>query len=781
MSTGVTTQNYEESEPIGRESRPDRHDEGVFAERIARGLRSVSDLLARAGLGSWEAPASRWVPPGPGQTGELERLSAAIGAAGSRRLRGGEWGPDDDFFGAGGSSVEAVELVAELSRELGILFTLDEFFVDARPRRLAERWLERVGGAVPVLAPATASAPAAPAPTEPALDAASDAEEDLRAIQADVNLADALPWVGRPAHQPPRRILLTGATGFLGSHLLFDLLRHSDSHVVALVRGATDRASQDRLAEALQSFGLPWSAELQRRVTVVAGDIQRPFLGWAPQRWQSLSGEIDSVVNVAAAVDFLRGYRSLRQSNVTGPLTLAQFAMTGRPKPLHHISSIAVFNEVGIDSMGEDDPVAHVDRLFAGYDKSKWAAEAALRRAREHGLTVTFLRPGGIGGHTETGAYNPKDLSSAFIAAWLALRSMPEFRYLNVAPVDWVSRIAAQIVLEPTAWGYNYNLVGKPSSQREVYRDMAFGGMNVCIRPLLEWRREFLAHLHKSPAAHLESLAKVLQSPSAFKLVEATLTGPAATGQRTEAFIRRWNLPPPARFDGRAQLAELERLVRDGRAVLPGREAPPYLQFDETMKGEVGPIDGPAASCTFEFRLAVASFHQLVKDRRVDVHGEVHCQALHSQALEVERGDLWVRPDDGVPERHGLAHPLLRYYLVLRAPDGQRWWLSGTKLARPGRDLWRQGRTLRVEGGREGEAATLTGELVVPSDSYVREQVDGIRVNPSIPAAERRLAKLLWLGWFGAQVGLGFLDPLLRATAELLDTRRAWEPKEPQS
>ncbi|MGW0828524.1 acyltransferase domain-containing protein [Streptomyces sp. NPDC002845] len=57
---------------------------------------------------------------------------------------------------------------------------------------------------------------------------------------------------------------------------------------------------------------------------------------------------------------------------------VAELATTGRPKPLHHISSVAVFNEVGITAMGEDDPLARVDRLIAGYRDSF----AVLRRSR---------------------------------------------------------------------------------------------------------------------------------------------------------------------------------------------------------------------------------------------------------------------------------------------------------------------------------------------------------------------------------------------------------------
>ncbi|MER6735590.1 thioester reductase domain-containing protein, partial [Streptomyces puniciscabiei] len=764
----------------------------------------------------------------------------AVAAAAGRYLPAGHLPPDADFFDAGGTSVHAVELVAELEGELGIEFDLDEVFADARPISLARRWLQAAGaetsseaappavpagtpaptaeGTLPVPAAGTlpvsgAGAVAAPAPgtlplsaagalpppaprtlpspaprTPPALHPragrgddryARARREDLEQILADLALADRLPFADVPEPLPPRRVLLTGATGFLGSHMLLDLLRHSDAHVYCLVRAADEEAAVARLGEALKSYRLPWSSEVRRRVTVLPGDIRRPRLGLSDELWHTLAHELDSVVGVAAAVDFLRGYQSLRASNVLGALTLAELAATGRPKPLHHISSIAVFNEVGITSMGEDDPLAHVDRLVSGYDQSKWAAEVALRRARDHGLVVTALRPGGIGGHTKTGAYNPQDLSSGLISAFGRFRTVPAFRYLNAAPVDWVSRVAVAAICEPDAWGYDYNLTGVPNTLDDVVRDMALGGMHVRVQDWDEWRTDALARLAADPVPELAFLTRVLQSPTALKLCEATLKGPAAESARTAALVEALGLPPAARYDAQAQLRTFERLAQDGLARLPHKDDRPYLWFSETTQGSVGPVGAPADSpCSMALTLSIASMYQLVKERRVDVTGEVVCTAVHPEPLVVERGDIWVRPEEGIPQQHGLKHQLLRYRLRLRDADGGHWWLEGHKYARARRDLWRQTRALTVRIGREGEPASLAGEVVVPADSYVRDQIDGIKVDPRLTSQEKRAAKLTWLAWFGLEMGRGLLGPFARAAADLLDLRRTPTPTE---
>ncbi|MFJ9354216.1 thioester reductase domain-containing protein [Streptomyces mirabilis] len=760
---------------------------------------------------------------------DVAALAAAIAAVAGRHLPEGHLSTDVDFFDAGGTSVGAVELVAALEDELGMAIALDDVFADARPTSLAHRRLSTAGATAALSAPAASKTPTpgvirapdtagtarsegtsasvtvgspppssaagtrpAPAPgilpvpaprTAPAAVTSASyptaRPEDLDQILADLALADRLPWTGDPEPLPPRRILLTGATGFLGSHMLLDLLRHSDAHVYCLVRAADEEAALGRLGEALKRYELPWSSEVRRRVTVLPGDIRRSHLGLSDELWTTLTHELDSVVGVAAAVDFLRGYQSLRQSNVVGSLTLAELAATGRPKPLHHISSIAVFNEVGITAMGEDDPLAHVDRLVAGYDQTKWAAEVALRRARDHGLIVTALRPGGIGGHTRTGAYNPQDLSSGLLSAFGRFRTVPAFSHLNAAPVDWVSRVAVGVVCEPDAWGYDYNLTGVPNTLDDVVRDMALGGMHVRVQDWDEWRTHALARLEAEPVPELAFLTRVLQTPTALRLCEATLKGPAATAERTAALVEALGLRPAARYDAQAQLRTFERLAQDGLARLPHKDDQPYLWFSETTEGGVGPVGAPADTpCSMALTLSLASMYQLVKERRVDVTGELTCAAVHPEPLVVEHGDVWIRPEEGIPQRHGMRHRLLTYRLALRDAEGGRWWLEGHKYARARRDVWRQTRALTVEIGREGAPAALAGELVVPADSYLRDQVDGIKVDPRLTSQEKRAAKLTWLAWFGLEMGRGLLGPFARAAADLLDLRRTTTPSE---
>ncbi|MGW7047340.1 phosphopantetheine-binding protein [Streptomyces avermitilis] len=237
----------------------DRLYEGELIESGPRGSAAIAGLLARFQPPAPQPPSvdSANDPEGPVDgtpAWGLEQLAKAIVSKAAALLGGKGIDAETDLFDAGATSVDAVRLVAVLDRDLNVRLSLDDVFADARPRRLAQRWLgsptrrtlpeaSATTGALelPVASAPSATTtaslgtglmpadPVAPDETLPALD---DHAEDLTLIMADLARADLLPWCGDPEPVPPRRVLLTGVTGFLGGHMLLDLLRHSDAHVV---------------------------------------------------------------------------------------------------------------------------------------------------------------------------------------------------------------------------------------------------------------------------------------------------------------------------------------------------------------------------------------------------------------------------------------------------------------------------------------------------------------------------------------------------------------------
>jgi thioester reductase-like protein len=91
----------------------------------------------------------------------------------------------------------------------------------------------------------------------------------------------------RPDWRSPREVLLTGATGFLGAHLLRELLDATDARVWCLVRAPDEAGVLDRIAQAAARYQLP--APDPDRLAPLPGDLAEPGLGLSDRRFQALA------------------------------------------------------------------------------------------------------------------------------------------------------------------------------------------------------------------------------------------------------------------------------------------------------------------------------------------------------------------------------------------------------------------------------------------------------------------------------------------------------------
>ena len=113
------------------------------------------------------------------------------------------------------------------------------------------------------------------------------------------------------------RLLLTGATGFLGGELLVRLVERTDRDIITLVRADDQEAAQARLDATLAQL-LPPEAVTPGRVRAVAAHLDRPGLGLAERERDALAAEIDTVVHCAASVQFTLPYDEAHAINVGG-------------------------------------------------------------------------------------------------------------------------------------------------------------------------------------------------------------------------------------------------------------------------------------------------------------------------------------------------------------------------------------------------------------------------------------------------------------------------------
>lgn len=266
-------------------------------------------------------------------------------------------------------------------------------------------------------------------------------------------------------------VLLTGATGFLGSQLLRELLATTPATVYCMVRGGGAQAELRRRVHASYgATGLPPLTEAEAtRIVPVAGDLAAPSLGLSPLEFDRLADAVDVIIHNAATVRFLAPYRVLRAPNVLGTREILRLATHRRAKWLHFVSTIAIFRGAAEPDVptrtGEADDITQLGRsLHQGYALSKWAAEMLLGAARRRGALVNVFRLGYVSGLTTTGAASTDDARTLFMKACRELRAAPRIdRLMDMAPVDAVARAIILLAGRASAPAGDFHLVNHRS------------------------------------------------------------------------------------------------------------------------------------------------------------------------------------------------------------------------------------------------------------------------------------------------------------------------------
>jgi thioester reductase-like protein len=320
--------------------------------------------------------------------------------------------------------------------------------------------------------------------------------------------ASALPT---PA-SPPRTILLTGGTGFLGAFILGELLERTDATIYCLVRAVDSLEGEQRLAKNLARYDLP-TANLTERVRVIVGDLDQPLLGLSYERFDLLGARLDAIYHVGALVNWAYPYRSLMAANVQGTEEVIRLASHLKRKPIHHVSTVGVF-PIGIPQLGvlgEKDGLVvpgHSAWLGTGYNQSKWVAEKLLYTAgARRGVPVSIYRPGFVTGRTDTGAtqLSRHDFIAAFLKGVIHMRAAPRLDLaLDLMPVDYLARAIVELSRKPAAPGHPlaFNMVNPtPLKYEGVYQLLRDDGYAIETVDYAPWRDRVLALAH-DPGDH---------------------------------------------------------------------------------------------------------------------------------------------------------------------------------------------------------------------------------------------------------------------------------------
>ena len=248
------------------------------------------------------------------------------------------------------------------------------------------------------------------------------------------------------------QVLLTGATGLIGSEFLRRLLTWDpDGGVTLLVRPKGPRSAQARVVGLLgQLFpGMPSTTGIASRIRIVEGSLQADRLGLSSAAFGELASTLTSIYHVGADVRFDLPLEDARETNVKGTGRVLELALAasrrGQLERFHHVSTFAAGRIDGASWIPEAPPV--LDRGFRNtYEQSKAEAEAlVLESSRE--VPVTIHRAGIVLGDSRTGWTSKFDtfymlirllLEDPTILAGSHRIPLPR-ALLNALPVDFVA------------------------------------------------------------------------------------------------------------------------------------------------------------------------------------------------------------------------------------------------------------------------------------------------------------------------------------------------------
>ena len=360
-------------------------------------------------------------------------------------------GAEDDFFESGGSSILAMKVVIA-AEKAGYGIVYNDVFTHTTPRALA------------AFASGGGEQPEAPAAEKAAAPQGDNALPEIGKDGYDYSRIHAL--LARNTMEafrtgerlPLGDVLLLGGTGYLGSHVLRELICRHEGRLFCFVRPGKEESGEQRLKATLRAyFGDDCAPLFGSRITVIEGDATDPD---ALRGFQAPSENM-TAINCAASVKHFAKGNEIERANVDSVRNLAAWCERSGAR-LVHISTCSVAgnreNDFPPESYRFDE-----HRLYAGqeidsnqYVRSKFMAERHIyEEILERGLRAKVLRVANLAPRAEDGAFQINFRTNNFMNSIRAYQTLGMIQYdalimpTEFSPIDWVAKSVLALACTP--------------------------------------------------------------------------------------------------------------------------------------------------------------------------------------------------------------------------------------------------------------------------------------------------------------------------------------------
>jgi NAD(P)-dependent dehydrogenase (short-subunit alcohol dehydrogenase family) len=262
---------------------------------------------------------------------------------------------------------------------------------------------------------------------------------------------------------------VTGATGFIGRHLVQELLANREGEIALLVRAG----SRERVEALIRGW------EAGDRVSIVVGDLGSPMLGVADDWVEKHRGKVDHFFHVAALYDMTASDELNEELNVGGTRSALELAEALAVGVFHHVSSVAVAGDY--QGVFDEDMFDEGQGLPSSYHRTKFESERIVRE--ESSVPWRVYRPAIVVGDSQTGEMDKLDGPYYFfpllkrlrdnLPAWLPMLGV-DLGDTNIVPVDYVASAMEYLAHQPGLDGKAFHLVNpEPQPAVEVVNAFA--------------------------------------------------------------------------------------------------------------------------------------------------------------------------------------------------------------------------------------------------------------------------------------------------------------------